>query len=109
MNVEFVGFDWDDANRAKCQKHGVSAMKKKIPTFRSDREAEQFVAKADLSEYDLSGAQLVRFEMKRKGKSINLRLSDQLLSAVRAAAGRAGIPYQRFIRLALEQAVHTKS
>ena len=22
--MEFSGFDWDEANRAKCQKHGVS-------------------------------------------------------------------------------------
>jgi uncharacterized protein len=24
MELEIVGFDWDDANREKCQKHGVS-------------------------------------------------------------------------------------
>jgi hypothetical protein len=24
MAAAFVGFDWDDGNRAKCQKHGVS-------------------------------------------------------------------------------------
>ena len=23
--MEFSGFDWDDGNRAKCQKHGLSA------------------------------------------------------------------------------------
>ena len=49
--------------------------KKKIPAFKSDRAAAAFVDRADLSQYDLSGAQLVRFEIKRKGKSINLRLS----------------------------------
>jgi predicted DNA binding CopG/RHH family protein len=84
-------------------------MKKKIPTFKSDREAEAFVATSDLSEYDLSGAQLVRFEMKPKDKSINLRLPEQLLAAVRTEAQRAGMPYQRFIRLMLERAVHPKS
>jgi predicted DNA binding CopG/RHH family protein len=83
-------------------------MKKKIPTFRSDRAAEAFVASADLTKYDLSGAQLVRFEMKRKDKSINLRLSEPLLAAVRREARRAGIPYQRFIRLTLERAVQPK-
>ena len=30
-------------------------MKKTIPTFQSDEEAEKFVDTADLSEYDLSG------------------------------------------------------
>ena len=84
-------------------------MKKKIPTFKNDHEAQAFVAKEDLSKYDLSGAQLVRFEMKPKDKSINLRLSGQLFDATCAAAKRAGIPYQRFIRLMLEQAIHHRS
>jgi len=83
-------------------------MKRKIPTFRSDREAEDFVASADLSKYDLSGAQLVRFEMKPKDKSINLRLSEPLLAAVRREARRVGMPYQRFIRLTLERALQAK-
>ena len=81
-------------------------MKKKIPIFKSDEAAEMFVASSDLSDYDLSGAQLVRFELKRKDKSVNLRLPEALLDAVRSKAQRAGIPYQRFIRMALERAVN---
>jgi predicted DNA binding CopG/RHH family protein len=84
-------------------------MKKKIPSFKSDREAEEFVASADLSKYDLSGAAIVRFELKPKDKSINLRLSAPLLDAVRRKARRSGVPYQRFIRLSLERAVRAKS
>jgi predicted DNA binding CopG/RHH family protein len=84
-------------------------MKKKIPTFKSDSEAEEFVDKADLSEYDLSGAQLVRFEFQPKERSITMRLSEPLLEAIKEKAGRAGIPYQRFIRQALENAVHPKN
>lgn len=84
-------------------------MKKKIPTIKSDRAAATFVEKADLTHYDLSGAQLTRFEIKPKDKSINLRLSEELYEAVRKRAARAGVPYQRFIRLTLEQAVALKS
>ncbi len=80
-------------------------MKKTIPTFNSDEEAEDFVATADLSEYDLSGGQVVRFEMKAKDSSVNLRLPKELLEAVRGRAKLAGIPYQRFIRMALERAL----
>jgi predicted DNA binding CopG/RHH family protein len=80
-------------------------MKKTIPTFKTDEEAEQFVDTADLSEYDLSGGQIVRFELKPKDKSINLRLPEQLLEAVRNRAARAGVPYQRFIRIAIERAL----
>jgi uncharacterized DUF497 family protein len=32
------------------------AMKRAIPTFKTDKEAEDFVATADLAKYDLSGA-----------------------------------------------------
>jgi predicted DNA binding CopG/RHH family protein len=83
-------------------------LKKKIPSFETDEEAEAFVAEADLSVYDLSGAKLVRFELKRKDKSINLRLPEDLLNAVRAQATKEGIPYQRFIRMALERAVQSR-
>lgn len=78
---------------------------KKLPSFKSDREAEQFVDTADLSDYDLSGGEFVRFELKPKDKSVNLRLPSELLEIVRKRAKRAGVPYQRFIRMALEQAV----
>ncbi|HEY0281460.1 MAG TPA: BrnA antitoxin family protein [Rhizomicrobium sp.] len=81
---------------------------KKIPSFKSDRAAEAFVAKADLSQYDLSGGEFVRFEMKRKDKSISLRLPELLLNDVRSHAKRVGVPYQRFIRMALERAVQPK-
>ncbi len=78
---------------------------KKLPALKSDRAAERFVDQADLTQYDLSGGEFVRFEMKPKDKSVNLRLPGQLLDAVRLRAKRAGVPYQRFIRMALEQAV----
>ena len=79
-------------------------MKKTIPTFTSDEEAERFIDTADLSEYDLSG-QFVKFELKRKDKTVSLRLPEALLEAVRERAERAGMPYQRFIRLAVERAI----
>jgi predicted DNA binding CopG/RHH family protein len=65
-------------------------MKKPIPTFKTDSEAEEFVAKADLTDYDLSGGQIVRFEMRPKDKAVSLRLP---------------VPYQRFIRMAVESAL----
>ena len=41
-------------------------MKKKLPGFKSDKEAERFVDTANLSEYDLSGGKLVHFEFEKK-------------------------------------------
>ncbi len=80
-------------------------MKRPIPNFDSDEAAEHFVATADLSDYDLSGGQIMRFELKPKDKSVNLRLPEPLLAAVRSRAQQAGIPYQRFIRMAIERAL----
>ena len=83
-------------------------MKKKIPSFETDEEAERFVDTADLTEYDLSGARPVRFELQRKAAQINMRLPKPLLDAIKAHAKARGIPYTRFIRETLEQAVVRK-
>ena len=80
-------------------------MKKKIPTFKTDEEAEAFVETADLGEYDLSQFKPVRFEFDRKTARVNMRLPEPLLSAVKERARARGIPYQRFIREVLELAV----
>ena len=81
-------------------------MKKKLPRLRSDDEAEAFIAKSDLTQFDLSGMRLVRFEFDPKNERVNMRLPKRLLDAVKASAARAGMPYQRFIRQTLEAAVN---
>ena len=83
-------------------------MKKTIPTFKTDRQAKRFVDTAELSNYDLSGARPVRFEFEKKSARVNMRLPQPLLDALKARAKQRGIPYQRFIREALEQAVTTR-
>ena len=83
-------------------------MKKKLPRFRSDKEAQEFVEKADLTDYDLSETRPMRFEFQPKSERVNMRLPRQLLDAVRSSAAKAGVPYQRFIRQALEDAVQRK-
>jgi predicted DNA binding CopG/RHH family protein len=82
--------------------------KKKLPELKSDEEAEEFVAEADLTAYDLSGMRTVQFEFEPKRERVNMRLPRRLLDAVKAAAARAGVPYQRFIRQALEAAVQRR-
>jgi predicted DNA binding CopG/RHH family protein len=83
-------------------------MKKKLPKLSSDKEAEAFVAKSDLTDYDLSGMRMVRFEFQPKSERVNMRLPRPLLDAVKATAAKAGVPYQRFIRQALENAVQPR-
>ena len=80
-------------------------MKRKIPKFKSDREAEAFLDQ-DLSDLDFSQFKPVRFEFERKSAQINMRIPKGLLQAIKKHASARGIPYTRFIRETLEQALH---
>lgn len=83
-------------------------MKKKFPVLKTDEEAEALLQQ-DLSDYLHAGNFAPqRFEFRPKGKSINLRISEELLKQVQSRAKREGIPYQRYIRQALERAVSAK-
>lgn len=83
----------------------AKAKLKKFPEFKTDEEAENFVATADLSEYDFSDFKPMRFEIAPKSAQLNMRLPEQLLQAVKAKAEERGIPYTRLVREALERAV----
>lgn len=80
----------------------MKAKTKPMPSLRSDAEAEQFVAKADLSQYDLSGFKPMRFEIAPKEAALNMRLPGALLEAVKAKAKAKGVPYARYVRMLLE-------
>ena len=80
-------------------------MKKKLPVLRTDEEAERFVETADLTEYDLSQFKPARFEFVAKTERVNMRLPKPLLDGVKARAEAEGMPYQRYIRRALEEAI----
>lgn len=78
---------------------------KQFPLFTTDAEAERFVDKADLSEYDFSQFKPMRFEFEKKTKQINLRMPESLVDALKARAKQRNIPYQRLIREAIENAL----
>ena len=80
---------------------------KKLPELKTDNDAEDFIDTADLTEYDLSVLVPMKFEFQKKERSITLRLSDPLLEAIKQEATRSNMPYQRFIRQTLENAVHS--
>lgn len=82
-------------------------MKKKLPNLRSDKEAEDFVDTADLSEYDLSVMKPYRFEFAAKDARLNMRLPNDLFLAIKDAAADIGIPYQRYVRQILENTLHS--
>ncbi len=80
-------------------------MLKPLPRLMSDEAAEHFLETANLAEYDLSTLKRVHFEFAPKVKQVNMRMAEDLLTAVKVRAKANGIPYQRFIRQALEEAL----
>ena len=76
-----------------------------MPSLKSDVDAEQFVATADLSKFDLSGFKPMRFEFEPKAAALNMRLPQNLLDAVKLKAKARGMPYTRYVRLLLESDV----
>ena len=78
-------------------------MKRKyMPSLRSDKAAEKFVAQADLATYDLSKFKPMRFEIEPKAAALNMRLPATLFEAVKAKAAARGVPYSRYVRMLLE-------
>ena len=81
-----------------------SRLMKRVPKLKSDKAAEAFLDR-DLSGLDFSQFKPVRFEFEKKTARVNMRLPQTLLDAVKKRATSRKVPYQRFIREALEQAV----
>jgi predicted DNA binding CopG/RHH family protein len=81
---------------------------KKLPAAKTDAQAAAFVRDGDLTSYDLSAMRTTQFEFSPKEARINMRLPGKLLTAIKAAANKAGVPYQRFIRIALEAAIASR-
>lgn len=80
-------------------------MKKQLPKFKNDSEVEKFLDR-DLSDYLVSeNLQTVTFEFEPKEKVVNLRMSTALFERIKTAAQKKKIPYQRYIRQALEHSV----
>lgn len=79
-------------------------MSKVVPKLTTDAEAEAFLDQ-DLSDLDFSQFKPMRFELEKKEARVNMRLPEPLLDAVKKRASARGIPYQRFIREALEMAL----
>jgi predicted DNA binding CopG/RHH family protein len=75
---------------------------KQFPTFKTDKEAEDFVETADLSEYDFSQFKPVRFEFQPKAARVNMRLPETLVKTLKERARKRGVPYQRYTREMIE-------
>ena len=55
--------------------------------------------------FDMKGWKKVKFEIKPKNKTITLRISEELLEAIKSKADDEGVEYQKWIRSSLEDAL----
>ena len=75
-----------------------------VPELTSDAAAEEFLA-GDLSALDFRQFRPARFEFARKDATVNMRMPAALLDAIKAQAAARGMPYQRWMREAMEEKV----
>ena len=80
-------------------------MKKRLPKFTSDREVQEFLADDISAHIEAEKLSPMSFEFAAKNKVVNLRMSDGLLGEIKKVSKLRGMPYQRFIREAIEKAL----
>lgn len=56
--------------------------------------------------FDKPGWKKIKFELQPKNKSITLRLSEDMLNAIKIRAEDEGLDYQKWIRSSLEDALN---
>jgi predicted DNA binding CopG/RHH family protein len=83
-------------------------VRRKVPRMEADEEVEAFLAQ-DLSDLDFAQFKPARFEFEAKSAQINLRVPEALLDAVKRRAKARGIPYTRYIREIMEEALSQPS
>ena len=79
--------------------------RKSWPSLTTDEEAERFVAEADLTDYDWSVAELVRFEFVGDNDHVDLKMPKAKIDAVDDAARKRGVSRDDFIRQAIDKAL----
>ena len=76
------------------------------PSRKPSRPSKAAPLSGDLSKLLREGRwRRIRFELAPKDKTVTIRMSADLLEAVKRKAARSGLDYQKFIRLALEDQV----
>ena len=85
----------------------MSNSKKPWPSIRTDEEAENFVANSDLTKFDWSLAEPVRYEFEDKSARVTMRMPESQLDHIKAEADKRGMKYQRFMRELMERGMQS--
>jgi predicted DNA binding CopG/RHH family protein len=80
---------------------------KRIPTFKSEDEEQEFWSRADSTEYvDWNKARAVRFPgLRPSSTAISVRLPDTLLTELKLLANERDVPYQSLLKMYLADRV----
>ena len=80
-------------------------MKKNLKKIKTNKSAEKLLDQ-DLSPYIHSeNFKPMQFELKPKNQTVTVRISEELLRAVKTKAKKQGVHYQKLIRQALERSL----
>lgn len=87
----------------------MTKSKKPWPILKTDEAVDDFVATADLSEYDWGELEPVRYEFEDKSARVTMRIPESQLEHIKAEATKRGVKYQRFMRELMERGMRTLS
>jgi len=78
---------------------------KKIPSFKTEKEEQEFWNKSDSTDYvNWNEAKSVKFtNLKKSTKTISLRLPVDMLESLKVKANAMDIPYQSLIKMMLQK------
>ena len=80
-------------------------MKKNLKKLKTNKSVEKLLSQ-DLSSYiHPKNFKPMRFELKPKNQTVTIRMSKDLLKALKSKSKKQGIHYQKLIRQALEEAL----
>ncbi|MBT3191313.1 MAG: hypothetical protein HN341_02030 [Verrucomicrobia bacterium] len=83
---------------------------KKIPTFKTEAEEQEFWATHDSTEYvDWSKAKRAVFpNLKPSTKTISLRLPQTMLEELKLLANKRDVPYQSLLKVFLSERIESE-
>ena len=83
--------------------------KKPWPALKTDDEVDEFVASADLSEYEWGPLERVHHEFENKSERVTIRIPRGQLMHIKEEASKRGMKYQRFMRELMSRGFQTLS
>ena len=80
---------------------------KKIPTFNSETEEQEFWSKADSTEYLnwSKSRNLILPNLKPSTKKISLRLPESMIEELKLLANKRDVPYQSLLKMYLSEKI----